>query len=43
MQVIVEKNRVVLAGKVWEVRAKLKEYSKKYDTVKEWTETSIKG
>ncbi|WP_175991138.1 Z-ring formation inhibitor MciZ [Bacillus sp. Marseille-Q1617] len=43
MQVIVEKNRVVLAGKAWEVRAKLKEYSKKYGTVKEWTETSIKG
>jgi hypothetical protein len=38
LQVIVEKNRVILAGKAWEVRAKLKEYSKRYETVKEWTD-----
>ncbi|MCA1054717.1 Z-ring formation inhibitor MciZ [Rossellomorea aquimaris] len=37
MQIIVEKDRIILAGKAWEVKAKLKEYGKKYGTVKEWT------
>ncbi|KSU63541.1 PadR family transcriptional regulator [[Bacillus] enclensis] len=42
MQVIVEKDRIILAGKAWEVRAKLKEYSRKYETVKEWTAALVK-
>ncbi|OAT84102.1 PadR family transcriptional regulator [Bacillus sp. MKU004] len=42
MQVIVEKDRIILAGKAWEVRAKLKEYSRKYETVKEWTTALVK-
>jgi hypothetical protein len=28
---------VVLVGKAWEVREKLKEYSRKYKTVEQWT------
>ncbi|MCM3597050.1 MULTISPECIES: Z-ring formation inhibitor MciZ [Bacillaceae] len=28
---------VVLVGKAWEVREKLKEYSRKYETVEQWT------
>ncbi|NQD66677.1 Z-ring formation inhibitor MciZ [Bacillus haikouensis] len=40
MQVIVEKDRIILSGKAWEVIAKLKEYSRKYETVKEWTAAS---
>jgi hypothetical protein len=27
---------IVLVGKAWEVRAKLKEYSRSFTTVKEW-------
>jgi hypothetical protein len=42
LQVIIEKDRVILAGKAWEVKAKLKEYSRKYDTVKEWTTAADK-
>ncbi|MFC0271503.1 Z-ring formation inhibitor MciZ [Metabacillus herbersteinensis] len=29
---------IILVGKAWEIRAKLKEYSRKYKTVQEWIE-----
>ncbi|KZZ86150.1 MULTISPECIES: Z-ring formation inhibitor MciZ [Bacillaceae] len=27
---------IILVGKAWEIRMKLKEYSKQFTTVKEW-------
>ena len=36
MKVLLRKNSIVLVGKAWEVREKLKEYAKKYDKVQEW-------
>ncbi|WP_096153618.1 MULTISPECIES: Z-ring formation inhibitor MciZ [Bacillus] len=36
MKVLVRENGVVLVGKAWEIREKLKEYCKMYDTVQEW-------
>lgn len=29
-------NRIVMSGKAWEIRAKLKEYGRKYHYVKDW-------
>lgn len=29
-------NRIVLSGKAWEIRAKLKEYGKTFQLVKDW-------
>ncbi|MGG3574894.1 Z-ring formation inhibitor MciZ [Bacillus gobiensis] len=29
-------NGIVLTGKAWEIRAKLKEYGKTFRTIKEW-------
>ncbi|MGF2616948.1 Z-ring formation inhibitor MciZ [Rossellomorea vietnamensis] len=40
MKVIVRPNGFILSGKAWEVRAKLKEYSKKFETVAEWIKAS---
>ncbi|MCA1063266.1 Z-ring formation inhibitor MciZ [Rossellomorea sp. AcN35-11] len=40
MKVIAEKDRIILAGKAWEIQAKLKEYNKHYVTVKEWIEAN---
>ncbi|MTH52265.1 Z-ring formation inhibitor MciZ [Bacillus mangrovi] len=31
---------IILTGKAWEIRMKLKEYGKKYKTVKEWIDHS---
>jgi hypothetical protein len=40
LEVVVGKDRIILVGKAWEVRAKLKEYSRKHETVKEWIAAS---
>lgn len=36
MKVYLLENRIMLVGKAWEIRNKLKEYSKRYTTVSEW-------
>ncbi|MGM0834844.1 MAG: Z-ring formation inhibitor MciZ [Bacillota bacterium] len=36
MQIYVRPNSIVLVGKAWEIRSKLREYAKKYGTVQEW-------
>jgi len=36
MKIVIGENRVALVGKAWEIRAKLKEYSRSYRTVQDW-------
>ncbi|WP_077618683.1 Z-ring formation inhibitor MciZ [Bacillus sinesaloumensis] len=36
MKIVIGEDRVALVGKAWEIRAKLKEYSRIYQTVQEW-------
>jgi glutaredoxin-related protein len=36
MKAYIAKDRIMLVGKAWEVRQKLKEYSKQYATVQAW-------
>jgi hypothetical protein len=36
MKVYILSNRILLVGKAWEIRRKLKEYNKNYKTVAEW-------
>lgn len=36
MKVYLLENKIMLVGKAWEIRNKLKEYSKHYTTVSEW-------
>lgn len=38
MKVYVIENGIILVGKVWEIRTKLKEYQKKYESVSDWIE-----
>ncbi|MFT8322007.1 MAG: Z-ring formation inhibitor MciZ [Bacillus sp. (in: firmicutes)] len=38
MKIYLHDKRVVCAGKAWEIRQILKQYSKKYRYVKEWLE-----
>jgi translation initiation factor 2 beta subunit (eIF-2beta)/eIF-5 len=40
LKVIAEKDRIILVGKAWEIKAKLKEYNQTYVTVKEWIEAN---
>ncbi|TMU86681.1 Z-ring formation inhibitor MciZ [Bacillus sp. BHET2] len=40
MKVITEQNRIILVGKAWEIKAKLKEYNQSFVTVKEWIEST---
>ncbi|KPL59706.1 Z-ring formation inhibitor MciZ [Rossellomorea vietnamensis] len=40
MKVIAEKDRIILVGKAWEIKAKLKEYNHTYSTVKEWIDAN---
>ncbi|MEI2665122.1 Z-ring formation inhibitor MciZ [Rossellomorea sp. LJF3] len=40
MKVITEKDRIILVGKAWEIKAKLKEYNQTYVTVKEWIDAN---
>ncbi|PFA63948.1 Z-ring formation inhibitor MciZ [Bacillus sp. AFS015802] len=35
-----EKDRIILVGKAWEIKAKLKQYGQTYATVKEWIEAN---
>ncbi|MEH7124387.1 Z-ring formation inhibitor MciZ [Bacillus sp. JJ1532] len=46
MKIYVHEKGVILVGKAWEIREKLKDYSKEYRLIKEWVElkkTSYKG
>lgn len=43
MKVYVLNNRLVMHGKAWEIKQKLKEYSKEYILVKDWIETVSKS
>jgi len=36
LEILVDKDRVILKGKAWEIRRKLKEYSLRFDTVHDW-------
>lgn len=36
MQIHIETNKIILVGKAWEIREKLKEYSRTYHTVSQW-------
>jgi hypothetical protein len=38
MKIYVHEKGVVLVGKAWEIREKLKEYSKEFRLVKDWVE-----
>ncbi|MBE4910377.1 Z-ring formation inhibitor MciZ [Bacillus luteolus] len=40
MKIYITHNGITLVGKAWEIRAKLKEYSKQFDTVQEWIQSS---
>ncbi|MBU8731411.1 MULTISPECIES: Z-ring formation inhibitor MciZ [Cytobacillus] len=39
MKVYVHKRGIILTGKAWEVREKLKQYSRQYVLVKDWVES----
>lgn len=39
MKVYVHNRGIILAGKAWEVREKLKQYSRQYVLVKDWIES----
>ncbi|NGP43639.1 Z-ring formation inhibitor MciZ [Bacillaceae bacterium SIJ1] len=36
MNIILKENAVVLQGRAWEIRAKLKQYQNKYTYIREW-------
>ncbi|KAA0560947.1 Z-ring formation inhibitor MciZ [Bacillus sp. CH30_1T] len=40
MKVIAENDRIILVGKAWEIKEKLKQYNQTYATVKEWIEAN---
>ncbi|MBU8907858.1 Z-ring formation inhibitor MciZ [Desertibacillus haloalkaliphilus] len=40
MKIYLRTNGVTIVGKSWEVCAILKQYKKKYETVREWTESN---
>ncbi|RBP89510.1 uncharacterized protein DUF3936 [Cytobacillus firmus] len=39
MKVYVHSRGIILTGKAWEVREKLKQYSRQYVLVKDWVES----
>lgn len=39
MNIVVRQTSIALSGKAWEIRAKLKQMGKQYDTVKEWCDS----
>ncbi|WP_084820386.1 Z-ring formation inhibitor MciZ [Mesobacillus campisalis] len=43
MKVYVYRNGFTMSGKAWEIRQKLREYSKEYVLVKDWTEAVSKS
>jgi hypothetical protein len=40
MKIYITHNGITLVGKAWEIRAKLKEYSRQFETVQEWIQSS---
>lgn len=36
MRIFIHEHGITFTGKAWEIRAKLKEYSKKYQLVAQW-------
>lgn len=42
MKIYVHSKGIVFAGKAWEVRAKIKEYSRKYYFLKDWIQSAAK-
>lgn len=36
MKIVIGKNRITLVGKAWEIREKLKEYGRSFQTVQQW-------
>jgi hypothetical protein len=38
MKIVVHEKGVILSGKAWEIKQKLKEYGKNYCFVKDWVE-----
>lgn len=42
MKANVMKNRIILSGKAWEIREKLKEYSRDYVYVTDWIEAVLR-
>lgn len=43
MKIYVYNNGFMMAGKAWEIKKKLKEYSSQYKLVKDWTEAVSKS
>jgi hypothetical protein len=39
MKVYIMDNRLIFVGKAWEIRAKLREYQQKYDSVSNWIQS----
>ncbi|MFS0863465.1 Z-ring formation inhibitor MciZ [Fredinandcohnia sp. 179-A 10B2 NHS] len=39
MKIVIRENSITMVGKAWEIRAKLKEYSRKFKTVQQWIES----
>ncbi|MED1740833.1 Z-ring formation inhibitor MciZ [Bacillus swezeyi] len=42
MKVYRLRDRIVISGKAWEIRAKLKEYGRTYQYVKDWISYELK-
>ncbi|MDQ0269321.1 Z-ring formation inhibitor MciZ [Cytobacillus purgationiresistens] len=40
MKIYVHEKGIVMAGKAWEIREKLKEYHKQYPLLKDWIESA---
>ncbi|RIW33583.1 Z-ring formation inhibitor MciZ [Bacillus salacetis] len=40
MKIIVHPKGVILHGKAWEIKAKLKEYSHKYQYIQDWSKAA---
>lgn len=38
MKIVVHENGIILSGKAWEIKQKLKEYTQNYCLVKDWVE-----
>lgn len=41
MKIIVHEKGIIMAGKAWEIREKLKKYQKDYHFVAEWINSNI--
>ncbi|WP_231893365.1 Z-ring formation inhibitor MciZ [Rossellomorea aquimaris] len=39
MKIITKNDRIILIGKAWEIREKLKEYNQSFETVKQWIDS----